>query len=368
MTYKKEEIREDFIRDIKVLSEAHGISGFEDDVVKIVKEKVKDYVDSLETDVLGNLIAYKKGNGKKKLMITAHTDEIGLLVKRIDAKGFLWVEPIGGVFPQTLFGRHVIIKTEKGYLDGIINHINPGRPEGISELPKLQDFFIEIGATSKEEAREMGVEVGSPVSLDYGVYFLGNNRVAGKALDDRVAVFILIELLKTLKDEEDIPDIYAVFTSQEEIGCRGAKTAAYNINPDVAIAIDISLANDIPDVPERKIITELDKGPVIKIMDKLKTNHLGIIATPKVVEGLKKASINSGLEYQLEVYAAGSTDASTIQPERGGIASGGICYATRYVHSYEVASIDDIVGCVQLLHQYSKDLTGKNWSPGEDGN
>ena len=356
MSYKKEDIREDFIKNIKILSSAHGISGFESDVVEIVKESIKDYVDALETDVLGNLIAYKKGNGKKKLMITAHTDEIGLIVKRIDSKGFLWVEPIGGVFPQTLFGRHVVIKTEKGYLDGIINHVNPGRPEGISELPKIEDFFIEIGARNKKDAIEMGIEVGSPVSIDYQVYFLGNNRVAGKALDDRAAIFILIELLKVLKDEKDIPDIYAVFTSQEEVGCRGAKTAAYNINPDVAIAIDISLANDIPDVPERKIITELDKGPVIKIMDKLKTNHLGVIATKEVVEGLKKASKNADLEYQLEVYAAGSTDAATIQPERGGIASGGICYATRYVHSYEVASIDDIVECVELLYHYSKGL------------
>lgn len=356
MSYKKEEIKEDFIKDIKALSAAHGISGFEGDVVELVKEKVKDYVDSLETDVLGNLIAYKKGNGKKKLMITAHTDEIGLIVKRIDAKGFLWVEPVGGVFPQTLFGRHVVIKTEKGYLDGIINHIKPGRPEWISELPVIQDFFIEIGARNKEEAIEMGVEVGNPVSLDYEVYFLENNRVAGKALDDRAAIFILIELLKVIKDEKDIPDIYAVFTSQEEVGCRGAKTAAYNINPDVAIAIDIAIANDIPDVPERKIITEIDKGPVIKIMDKLKTNHLGVIATPEVVQGLKRAAKNSGLEYQLEVYASGSTDVATIQPERGGIASGGICYATRYVHSYEVASIDDIVQCVELLYQYSKEL------------
>ena len=356
MSYKKEEIKEDFIKDIKELSSAHGVSGFEDDVVELVKEKVKDYVDALETDVLGNLIAYKKGNGKKKLMITAHTDEIGLIVKRIDAKGFLWVEPVGGVFPQTLFGRHVVIKTEKGYLDGIINHIKPGRPEWISELPVIEDFFIEIGARNKEEAIEMGVEVGSPVSLDYEVYFLGNNRVAGKALDDRASIFILIELLKVIKDEKDIPDIYAVFTSQEEVGCRGAKTAAYNINPDVAIAIDISIANDVPDVPERKIITEIDKGPVIKIMDKLRTNHLGVISTPKVVKDLKKAAKNAGLEYQLEVYASGSTDAATIQPERGGIASGGICYATRYVHSYEVASIDDIVECVELLYQYSKEL------------
>ena len=354
MSYKKEEIREDFVKDIKTLCDAHGVSGFENDVVEVVKNKIEGYVDSLETDILGNLIAYKKGNGKKKLMITAHTDEIGLIIKRIDSKGFLWVNPLGGVFPQTLFGRHVIIKTATGYIDGIVNHVKPGRPQVITELPKLEDFFIEIGATSKEEAIEMGVEVGNPVSLDYPVYFLGKNRVAGKALDDRAAVFMLIELLKILKDDEDIPDIYAVFSSQEEVGCRGARTAAYNVNPDVAIAIDISLANDIPDVPERKLITEIDKGPVIKVMDKLGTNHFGVISTPEVVEGLKKASKNADLEYQLEVYASGSTDASSIQPERGGIASGGICYATRYVHSYEVASIDDIVECVELLYHYSK--------------
>lgn len=351
MGYDKQEIREDFINRIKVLCSVHGVSGFENDVVEVVKKSIQDYVDSMETDILGNLIAFKKGNGRKKLLIAAHTDEIGLIIKRIDSKGFLWFDSLG-INAQNLFGKHVVIKTQNGYVDGIVNHLKPGRPEGITEVPNIQDFFIEIGASDKAEAVEMGVEAGNSVSIDYPVHFLGKNRVAGKAIDDRAALFILIELLKLLKDKKDIPDIYAVFSSQEEVGGRGAKAAAYNINPDVALALDISLANDIPNVPERKLITELDKGPVIKVMDKLKTGHFGIISTPKVVEDLKTASKNAGLEYQLEVYSAGSTDAAAIQTEKGGIASGAVCFPARYVHSYEVASIDDITECVELLYNY----------------
>jgi endoglucanase len=353
MGYDRKKIKEDFIKDIEVLCGTHGVSGFENDIVELVKKSVDGYVDRIETDVFGNLIAFKKGNGKKKLMIMAHTDEIGLIIKRIDSKGFLWFEALG-IAPQSLFGKHVVIKTSGGYVDGIVNHIKPGRPDRITDLPNIQDFFIEIGAKDKAEAIEMGVEVGNPVSIDYPVHFLGKNRVAGKALDNRAALFILIELLKLVKDKQDIPDIYAVFSSQEEVGGRGAKVAAHRIKPDVAIALDICLANDIPDVPDRKLITELDKGPVIKIMDKLSTGIFGIICTPKVVEDLKTAAKNAGLNYQLEVYSAGSTDAAAVQTEIGGIAAGAVCFPTRYVHSYEMASIDDIAQCVELLYKYAE--------------
>lgn len=353
MSYDRQKIKEDFINDIKTLCEAHGVSGFENDIVEVVKKNISEYVDTTETDILGNLIAFKKGNGKKKLMIIAHADEIGLIVKRIDSKGFLWFDSFG-VAPQSLFGKHVIVKTNSGYVDGIVNNVKPGRPERITEVPSIQNFFIEIGANDKAQAIEMGIEVGNSVSIDYPLQFLGENRVAGKALDNRAAVFMLIELLKLIKDKNDIPDIYAVFSSQEEVGGRGAKVAVHRIKPDVAIALDISLANDIPDVPERKLITELDKGPVIKIMDKLSTGMFGIICTPEVVKGLKTAAKNAGLSYQLEVYSAGSTDAAAVQTEMEGIAAGAVCFPTRYVHSYEMASMDDIAQCVELLYKYAE--------------
>jgi endoglucanase len=357
MDFNWQMVRDDFFHDIKSLSGVHGVSGFENDAVKLVRSMVEGYSDEISVDVMKNLIAVKKGTGKAKLMIVAHTDEIGVIIKHIDDQGFLWFEVAGGVRPQQLFGKHIVIKTESGeYVDGVVNYIKPGRVEALDELPKVQDFFIDIGAQSRAEAEEMGVEIGNPGSLDYPVYRLGKNRVAGKALDDRACVFQLIELMKLIHADPDIPDVYAVFSSQEEVGCRGAKTAAYNIFPDVAVSLDICISNDIPDVPERKIITQLDKGPAIKVMDKITSSQVGVLCTQKVYRKMKEVAKQAGIPYQMEVYAAGSTDSATIHLEKGGIASGGILLPARYVHSYEVASVNDVVAGVELLYRYTKAL------------
>ena len=358
--YDSINLKKELKDELEDLCKAHGVSGFEGDVLDVIKKKVENYSDDIKTDAMGNLIVKKNGNGKLKVMITAHTDEIGLVVKRIDEKGFIWFDVIGGVRPQVLFSRPVIIKTENGYVNGIVHNTKPGRPEGISEVPTIEDFFIEVGARNKKEVEEMGIEVGNPVSMNYEVLLLGKNRVAAKALDDRVCVYMLIQLLKLLKNDDCIPDIYAVFTSQEEVGCRGAKTSAYNINPDMAIALDVSLANDIPDVPDRKIISELDKGPVIKVLDSIKGAILGTISSQRIVKGLKNTAKEANIDHQIEVCTAISTDAATIHMERGGIESGGISIPTRYVHAYEVVSIDDIANCIELLYRYIKSLaTGK---------
>jgi len=354
MSFDRKTVKDDFIQSIAALSGTHGTSGFEDEMNELVEGMIRKYVDKMEVDVMKNLIAFKKGNGKNKVMIVAHTDEIGLIVKKIDQKGFLWFDVLGGVRPQSLFGKHVVVKTASGLVDGLVNYIKPGRVEAMEQMPDVQDFFIDVGAKNQKEAEELGIEIGNSVSIDYPVYFLGKDkdRVAGKALDNRACVFQLIELMKLLKDDEDRPDVYAVFSSQEEVGCRGAKTAAYAIDPDVAISLDISIANDIPDVAERKIITALDKGPVIKIRDNSKTTSVGVISTPKVVSMMKEVAKAAGLSYQLEVYSAGSTDSATMHMERGGIASGGILLPTRYVHSYELASVNDLVDGVELLYRY----------------
>jgi len=358
MNFDRKSVKDDFVASIATLCGTHGASGFEDEMVELVKNMVRGYVDETKTDVMNNLIAFKKGNGKMKVMVVAHTDEIGLIVKKIDQKGFLWFDTLGGIRPQALFGKHVVVKTSSGLVDGLVNYIKPGRVDAMEQMPDLQDFFIDIGAKNLTEAEEMGLEIGNSVSIDYPVYFLGKdkNRVAGKALDDRACVFQLIELMKLLKDDEDCPDVYAVFSSQEEVGCRGAKTAAYTIEPDVAISLDISISNDIPDVAERKIITALDKGPVIKVMDRSKTTSVGVLSTPKVVGAMKEVAKAAGLSYQLEVYSAGTTDSATMHLERGGIASGGVLLPTRYVHSYELASVNDLVDGVELLYRYVKSL------------
>ncbi|MCE1207877.1 MAG: M20/M25/M40 family metallo-hydrolase [Spirochaetia bacterium] len=359
MSLDRKAIGDDFKKDIAALCATHGVSGFEDETIGLIKNMIRDHVDEMDVDVMKNLIAFKKGNGKAKVMIVAHTDEIGLIVKRIDSKGFLWFEVLGGVRAQALFGKHVVVKTALGKLDGLVNYVKPGRPDFMEQIPDLQDFFIDVGAKSREEAEEMGVEVGNPISIDYPVHFLGKDgsRVAGKALDNRACVFQLVEVLKLLKNEQNKPDIYAVFSSQEEVGCRGAKTAAYNLKPDIAISLDIAIANDLSDVADRKISTALDKGPVIKIMDRSKTSSVGVISTPSVVDGMKKVAREAGIPYQLEVYTAGTTDSATVHLEKGGIASGAILLPTRYVHSYELASVHDLVAGIELLYFYIKALS-----------
>ncbi len=359
MNFDRKSVKDDFVKSIAILCGTHAASGFEDEMIELVEGMIREYVDEMKVDVMKNLITLKRGNGRTKVMVVAHTDEIGLIIKKIDPKGFLWFDVLGGVKPQALFGKHVVVKTASGLVDGLVNYVKPGRVDAMEQLPDLQDFFIDVGVKDRQEAEEMGIEIGNSVSIDYPVYFLGKDksRVAGKALDDRACVFQLIELMKLLKDDTNCPDVYAVFSSQEEVGCRGAKTAAYAIEPDVAISLDISISNDIPDVAERKIITALDKGPAIKVMDRSKTSSVGVLSTSNVVGAMKKAAETAGLSYQLEVYSAGTTDSATMHLERGGIASGGILLPTRYVHSYELASVNDLVDGVELLYRYVKALS-----------
>ncbi|KHF39343.1 hypothetical protein LQ50_15740 [Halalkalibacter okhensis] len=336
----------------------HGVSGYEMDVIQRVKESITPYTTSVSIDQLGNVIGFKKGTGKHKLMIAAHMDEIGLMIRHIDERGFLYFENIGGVRPQNLFARTCLIKTDQGLVEGLINTIHPGRPKTIVEIPPLREFFIDIGVTSRQEAKDLGIEVGNTVALDYECKRLGRNRIIGKALDNRLLVLILLEVMK-LCDEMDVetPDLYAVFTVQEEVGSRGAKAAAYQINPDRAIALDVTVANDTPQIPSHEYISQLDMGPGIKVMDKIATG-LGMISSPEIVRHLKKVARAQGIPYQLEVFPSGTTDASTIHLERGGIPSGGIVVPTRYVHAHEMASIDDIVQTILLLFHYITSLEG----------
>ncbi|SFG76639.1 M42 family metallopeptidase [Oribacterium sp. WCC10] len=356
MKLTKEEIAQDFRKLIKPLSETFGPSGQEDEVYELIKKEIESYDVTISTDVMGNLIAFKKGNRPGKLMVAAHMDEIGLIIRHIDANGFIFIETLGGIAPQQFFGKHVVIRTEDGrHIDGIVNSLHPGRPDRCTEMPKsIGEFFIEVGAESREEVYEMGIQEGDPVSIDYPVIELGKHRVGGKALDDRALVFMLIEVIKMLQDEKDTPDFYAVFTTQEEVGARGAIVAARSIAPDMAIALDMSLATDIPGVSAQKMVNSLGKGASIKIMDKLSTCVNGLLADRKIVKEMKEICRENQITYQIEAYAAGATDASFMQTLNAGIRAGGIQIPMRYVHSYEVVDVRDVVDCVGLLYHFVK--------------
>lgn len=354
MEFIREEIEMNFRQRIKKLSSVFGPSGFEEEVAEVIKDNLSDSDFTHTTDVMGNLIYHRKGNGNKKVLIAAHMDEIGLIIRHIDSKGFIWVDTLGGFAPQQFFGKHVIIKTDDGkHIDGIINSLHPGRPDRCTTMPaSVHEFFVEVGCESRQEVLDLGIEEGNAISIDYPVIELGKHKLGGKALDDRALVFILEEVVRLLQGREDIPDVYAVFTTQEEVGARGAIVAATNIKPDIAIALDMSLATDIPGVPESEYINVLGKGTSIKVMDKLSTSIGGLLSHPCLVKDLKKVAKDNDIPYGIEAYAAGATDASFMQTLNGGIIAGGIQIPMRYVHSYEVVDVRDVVDTVALLYRY----------------
>lgn len=354
MKFNKELIEKEFRERIPGLSKVFGPSGFEDEVAKLIKSNLSKLSYDMSTDVMGNLIYHKKGKKKTKILIAAHMDEIGLIIRHIDPKGFIWVDTLGGIAPQQFFGKHVIIRTEEGsHIDGVINSLHPGRPDRCHTMPEsVHEFFIEVGASSREEVLDMGIEVGNAVSIDYPVLSLGKYKIAGKALDDRIFVFILEEVLKLLDNKEDIPEIYGVFTTQEEVGARGAIVAATNIKPDIAIALDMSLATDIPGVPESEHVNKLGEGTSIKVMDKLGAGIGGLLSNREVVSQMKQIARQNNIPYAIEAYAAGATDASFMQTLNGGIKAGGIQTPMRYVHSYEVVDVRDVINTVELLYRY----------------
>ncbi|SCG83363.1 peptidase M42 family protein [Proteiniborus sp. DW1] len=315
---------------LKKLVNAFGPSGDEQQIAEIIKAEIKDYVDEIRTDRLGNLIARKKGNGSK-VMLAAHMDQIGLLITDIDEKGFLRFTNIGGISPYVSLGQRVIFK------NGNIGVIYMEPMEDISKL-KLENMYIDIGARSKEEAEKI-VSIGDSCVYTSQYYENDNNVISG-CLDDRIGCYILIETIKELKEANN--DIYFVFTSQEEVGLRGAKTSAYSIDPDFGIAIDITSSGDTPKA--KRFAVGLDKGAAIKVKDQ------SILVSPVVKDFMVKVAKDKNIPYQLEVLERGGTDSGAIHLTKEGVPSGVISVPTRYVHSpSETISKNDVNNCISLL-------------------
>ncbi len=338
-----------------------GPSGYEDDVRGIVVDELKPYADSLWIDSLGNVIALKKGRGEGKLMLAGHMDEIGLMISYIDDKGFLRFNPIGGWSERILPGQRVLIKTSTGKLiRGVIGSKPPHimKPEEAQKVIPMKELFIDIGATSRDEARKLGVEVGDVAVIDRDVARIGNGDiVTGRAFDDRIGVAVMIEAFKALENTN--VDIYAVATVQEEVGLKGARVAAYSIEPHVALALDVTIANDIPGVPENEWVTRIGKGPAIKIMDG--RSGSGLIAHPAVRKLLIEVAKEENIPYQLEVLPGGTTDASIIQLNKEGVPAGTVSIPTRYVHSpIELLSLEDALNATKLVIGFAKRIT-RTW-------
>lgn len=325
---------------IKKLVEAYGPSGFEDQMRDLIRPEIEAYADEISVDAMGNLIALKKGSGEGlKVMVAAHMDEIGIMVSHITKEGFLRFTNIGGVFPPTLMGNRV------QFADGTVGVIGSDKIDNRHEVQPLGKHFIDVGAGSKEESP---VQIGDAAGFKRDLLVQGD-RLTAKSMDDRIGCVVGIEGLKRL--ESTPHDVYFVFSVQEEVGTRGAQAAANGLEPDVGLALDVTLCGDTPE--ERPLAVDLGKGPAIKVKDR------GMIAHTGLVRIMKQRAEEAGIAYQLEVLEFGSTDARSIQIAGPGSAAGCISIPCRYVHTQsETVDYQDVEKSVQLLVEIlSKPIT-----------
>ncbi|MGL4452972.1 MAG: M20/M25/M40 family metallo-hydrolase [Sarcina sp.] len=320
---------------LKKLTSLTGVSGRERAVTDFIRKELKDYADLIERDALGNLIVYKKGAGEnaKKIMSAAHIDEIGFAVIAITEKGFLKVKSVGGISIHTTHCQR--IKFESGIYGTIIAE---------SDLFQIKDnkmshMFVDIGATSKEDALKY-VRIGETASYVGELVELQNGRVMSKAFDDRIGAYILIESFKQLKDQYN--DAYYVFTVQEEVGLRGAKVASQAIKPDIGMALDITGSFDVPNDGIGNAV--LGEGTAIKVMDDC------VICDQDIVETMIEIAKKNEIKYQLDALQGGGTDAGAIALSNDGVRCGGISIPTRNGHSpVSIVDMADVNACVDMM-------------------
>ena len=331
---------------LEKLSNASGVSGFEDEVRNLMMEELKGHVDDLEVDNMGNLIATKNGKPDgKKVMLAAHMDEIGLMVRYIDKEGFIKFSKLGGINDQMLLNQEVYIHTNGEKILGVVGSKPPHRMKAAEKKKPVQyeNMFIDIGASSKEDAEEM-VNVGDPITIKQKFAELKNDLVMGNAMDNRVGCAIMVEVMKRARSDATI---YGVGTVQEEVGLKGARTAAYRINPDMALALDVTISGDHPGMKEEDAPAKAGKGPCIILTD---ASGRGIITHPQVKELLIQVADEEEIPYQLEVSEGGTTDATAIHLTREGIPTGVISPPSRYIHTpVSVVNIQDVENAVKLI-------------------
>ncbi len=321
---------------VKKLTNEFGVSGNEEKIREVIKNEIKDKVDEINVDNLGNLIAIKKGKGKK-IMLAAHMDEIGIMATFVDDKGFVRFSNIGGVFPQYALGQRV------RFSNGVIGTVfYEQKVENMKNL-KLSNMYIDIGAKNKEDA-EKKIKIGDTACF-VGDAIKQEDMVVSKALDDRSGCAVLIDVIKNLTEVEN--ELYFVFTVQEELGLRGARTAAFQIQPDIAIAVDITLTGDTPECEPMEV--KCGAGPAIKIKDN------SIICHPLVKRMLEDAAKKLNIPYQYEILDKGGNDTGAIHITAGGIPSGVISIPCRYAHSpIETVSLKDMMQASKLLLEVLK--------------
>ncbi|MDO8525693.1 MAG: M42 family metallopeptidase [Candidatus Omnitrophota bacterium] len=342
---------------LKRILEAAGISGYESEIAKIMYDELKKSCDAVEIDSFGNCIA-RKGKGKKKIMIAAHSDEVGLMVKYITKEGYINFIKVGGIDDRVLPAQKVIIKAKKGDCFGIIGTKPPHlqKDEEKKHPLKYEDMFIDIGSKNREEA-EKRIEIGDAIIFEPNAGVLHGKLYYGKAVDDRIGCFALIKIMEKLKAGIAGAEIYAVATGQEEVGLKGARTSAFRIDPDFAIVVDTTIAGDTPQITERESSLKLGGGVAITIIE---ASGRGVIVSEKIKNLLVGAAKSNKIKYQIDVIEGGMTDGAIIYMNREGVPTGVLSIPTRYIHSSTgVFNIDDVNSAIELAvkaaHKFAKE-------------
>jgi len=328
---------------LEKLISADSVSGFEGGIREVMKKELKPFVDEIKVDKIGNLIA-RKGKGKPKVMITAHMDEIGLMVKDIEKDGFIRFDTVGGWDNRILLASKVKIYGSKGGIIGVVGSkpIHVMEEEEKKKPIKLKDLFIDIGAKSDKEVNKAGVEIGNFVAPYGELNKLISSRITGQGFDDKLGCLALIEIMKSLKNFKGT--VYIAGTVQEETGLIGIRGTAFGVEPDVVLAIDTTIAGDTPEMKGESLPTEVGKGPVLVLKDAIS------MMQPQVKKWMKAAAKKAKLNLQYEVMMGGATDASITPTVREGIPSGCVAIASRYIHTpVEVADMKDIESVVKLV-------------------
>lgn len=362
---------------LKELSNLSGVPGQEDAVRDFVLAQLEGLVDEVHVDALGNVIALraaegtvndtdendtskkagKKGGKKKKahqeepierVMVCAHMDEIGFIVRHIDEQGFLYIQPLGGFDARNLFARTVTVHAMAGPMTGILSAggspVHVATPEERNKIPAVKDFVVDLGFPADFVRTQ--VNHGDMITLNQTAQEVGH-LICGKALDDRVCVFMLLELLQRFKKKRPKHDLYAVFSVQEEVGLRGATTAAYSIEPTIGIALDVTLAVDTPNVSSSEAVTRIGDGIGVKVFD------ASMISTRWLVHKFEELSCIHNIPTQLEVLPFGGTDGGAIQRSGAGVPTITLSVPTRYIHTIvEAVHPTDIKSGVDLLTAY----------------
>jgi tetrahedral aminopeptidase len=319
---------------IQKLVETPSPSGYEAQIRSVVQAEIEPYIDAMQVDALGNLIAQKGQGGADgiKIMLAAHIDEIGVMVSHVDENGFVRFTTLGGVRPYTCIGGRV------RFLNGATGVIYMEPLDDMTKVPTFDQLYIDLGLSSNQDAP---VQIGDVAAFDRPFMDLGDRLVA-KSMDDRIGAAVLIETLRQIKNTPH--QLFFVFSTQEEVGVRGATTAAFGINPDLGLAVDVTLTGDTPRRTKVRMQVSLGKGPAIKVRDG------GMLADRRVVDWMVRGAEKLNLPYQMEILEGGSTDARAMQLARAGVPAGCLSIPCRYVHSpSEMVDYQDVQHAVQLL-------------------